>query len=121
MRKKRKLSGADGSEETPSKAARTEAVHPEPENRVPQPSGASPAGYSCAFVWGCNNVGTIRYNTVVLKAVLRIIEILVRIRIRMRGYILLTIGSCHLWIVDLRSLKKHLSSRTRIIRLMTGI
>jgi hypothetical protein len=57
VRKKRKLSDAEG-EETPSKAARTEAVHPapEPENRVPLPSGTSPAGYSSAFVWGCNNV-----------------------------------------------------------------
>ncbi len=61
VRKKRKLSGGDGGEETPSKAARTEAVHPEPENRVPLPAhpsgtGTSPAGYSCAFVCGCNNV-----------------------------------------------------------------
>jgi hypothetical protein len=45
VRKKRKLSDADG-EEAPSKAARTEVVHPaiEPENRVPHPSGTSPAG-----------------------------------------------------------------------------
>ncbi len=89
MRKKRKLSDGEG-EETPSKAARTEAVHPEPENRVPHPSGTSPAGYSCAFVWGCNNV---QYHTVLKKAVLRIHEILVRIRIRILGSIPLTYGS----------------------------